>query len=324
MSNSSLVNYTRISPNHSSRNGRRITKITPHHMAGNLSVERCGAVFAPTSRQASSNYGIDTDGRVGLYVNESDRAWTSSSYENDSQAVTIEVANDEIGGNWHVSDKAWNKLVELCVDICKRNGIPKLTYTGGPDGTLTTHRMFAATSCPGPYLNSRMAELANTVNARLGAGGAVTPGKPNASTSTTSGDYHVWLQADASRVWPAVKDCEEDAGDGSPIKYLSCWATPGSITAQARTVASGWLPALNNPSNITDKNTGSVGDGSTMTGLKLYYNSPNGDKAVKYRVMTSSGWLPWMIDHTDTGGSNDDFAGDGSAILRVEACIVNV
>lgn len=168
MSNSGLVNYTRISPNRNSPRNQPISKITVHHMAGNLSVETCGSVFAPSSRQASANYGIGSDGRVGMYVEEKDRSWASSSSWNDNRAVTIEVANDQIGGNWHVSDAAWNKLVELCVDICRRNGMKSLTWTGDKNGSLTCHYMFAATSCPGPYLKSRMAELAQTVTARLG------------------------------------------------------------------------------------------------------------------------------------------------------------
>ena len=89
MSNSSLISYTKISPNRTSPRKKPIRKITIHHMAGNLTVEQCGAVFAPTSRKASSNYGIGTDGRIGMYVEEKDRAWTSSSPDNDNQAVTI-------------------------------------------------------------------------------------------------------------------------------------------------------------------------------------------------------------------------------------------
>lgn len=181
MSNSSLVNYTRISPNRNSPRNQPISKITVHHMAGNLSVETCGSVFAPSSRQASANYGIGSDGRVGMYVEEKDRSWASSSSWNDNRAVTIEVANDQIGGNWHVSDAAWNKLVELCVDICRRNGMKSLTWTGDKNGSLTCHYMFAATSCPGPYLKSRMAELAKTVTARLG--GASAPSTSGGSSA---------------------------------------------------------------------------------------------------------------------------------------------
>lgn len=185
MSNSSLVSYTRISPNRNSPRNQPISKVTVHHMAGNLSVETCGSVFAPSSRQASANYGIGSDGRVGMYVEEKDRSWASSSSWNDHRAVTIEVANDQIGGDWHVSDAAWNKLVELCVDICRRNGMTSLTWTGDKNGSLTCHYMFAATSCPGPYLKSRMAELAQVVTARLG--GASSGGSSSGSTGTVSG-----------------------------------------------------------------------------------------------------------------------------------------
>ena len=121
MSNSGLVNYTKISPNSSARTGK-ISKITLHHMAGNLSVEACGKVFETTERQASSNYGVGTDGRIGLYVDESRRAWTSSNRDNDNVAVTIEVANDGGAPDWHVSDKALESTIALCVDICQRNG----------------------------------------------------------------------------------------------------------------------------------------------------------------------------------------------------------
>jgi hypothetical protein len=166
MSNSSLVDYTKISPNKTVRQGK-ISKITIHHMAGNYTVEKCGDIFAPTSRQASSNYGIGTDGRVGLYVPENYRSWASSNAGNDHVAVTIEVANDQIGGNWHISDKALEKLIDLCVDICKRNGIEKLNFTGNKNGNLTMHKYFAATACPGPYLESKFPYIANEVNKRL-------------------------------------------------------------------------------------------------------------------------------------------------------------
>lgn len=168
MSNSSLVNYTKISPNSNNPRNNKIKKITIHHMAGNLSVETCGNIFANSSRKASSNYGIGSDGRVGMYVEEKNRSWCSSNANNDHQAITIEVAND--GGantNWHVSDKALAKLIELCVDICKRNGITKLNYTGDASGNLTRHNMFANTTCPGGYLQSKFPYIADEVNKRL-------------------------------------------------------------------------------------------------------------------------------------------------------------
>ena len=186
MSNSALVNYTKLSPNYNPRQGK-IKKITIHHMAGNLSVETCGNVFAPASRQASSNQGVDTNGRVGMYVEEHNRAWTSSSPDNDHQAITIEVANDGGAPDWHVSDKALTKTIELCVDICKRNGIPKLTYTGDASGNLTRHDMFAQTNCPGPYLGSKFAYIAQEVNKRLGASTTTTRAPLTSTTKYSVG-----------------------------------------------------------------------------------------------------------------------------------------
>ena len=168
MSNSPLVNYTKLVKNYSKMTNKVNRKITIHHMAGNLSVEACANVFNG-NREASANYGIGSDGRIGLYVEESNRAWTSSNKANDSQAVTIEVANNTLAPNWTVSDKAMASLINLCVDICKRNGIKKLSFTGNAKGNLTMHKMFAATACPGPYLESKFPYIASEVNKQLNA-----------------------------------------------------------------------------------------------------------------------------------------------------------
>lgn len=177
MSNSRLVSYTKLSPNRDHTRNHAIDKITIHHMAGDMSVETCGNLFANPNREASANYGIGSDGRVGLYVDEGDRAWASASPSNDNRAINIEVANCATGGDWPVSDAAYNKLIDLCVDICQRNGIKALNYTGDADGNLTEHRMFMATACPGPYLHERMPQIAAAVNARLGA--AEVPAEDN-------------------------------------------------------------------------------------------------------------------------------------------------
>lgn len=155
-----INNYTQ------GRKGYKVCKITPHHMAGILSGEQCAKIFQNEGRKASANYCIGNDGEIVLSVAEENRAWTSSNYENDCQAITIEVSNCENGGEWKVSESAWNSLVKLCVDICKRYGF-KLIYDGTKNGSLTRHNMFAATSCPGTYLQSRFQELADTVNAEL-------------------------------------------------------------------------------------------------------------------------------------------------------------
>ena len=181
MSNSPLISYTKISPNSTNPRRSKISKITIHHMAGNLTIEQCGIGFSEKSRKASANYGVGTDGRIGLYVEEKNRSWASSSPENDNIAVTIEVANDTIGSNWHVSDKALESCINLCVDICKRNGIKRLNFTGDKSGTLTMHRYFTATACPGGYLASIFPYIANEVNKRLS--GAQTPKKEFKSTN---------------------------------------------------------------------------------------------------------------------------------------------
>lgn len=148
------------------RNGQKVCKITPHHMAGVLTAEQCAKTFQNPAREASANYCIGNDGEIVCGVSEENRAWTSSSRTNDQQAITIEVSNCENGGQWKVSDAAWNSLVNLCVDICKRYNF-RLTYDGTPNGSLTRHNMFYNTNCPGPYLQSRLAELADVVNAIL-------------------------------------------------------------------------------------------------------------------------------------------------------------
>lgn len=167
MSNSSLVVYKKMSPNYTKMFKKKNTDIVIHHMAGKLSIETCGNVFARTSTEASSNYGIGNDGRIGLYVDESNRSWATSNAALDKRAVTIEVANSEIGGDWPVSDKAMDSLIELCVDICKRNKIKKLNYTGDKTGNLHMHCWYAATACPGPYLKSKFSYIAKEVNKRL-------------------------------------------------------------------------------------------------------------------------------------------------------------
>lgn len=181
MSNSSLVTYTNISPNTYGKRGVP-TKITIHHMAvANASLQAIGNSFAKKSRNACSNYGIDSKGNVALYLGEDYAPKTSSNKANDMLAVTIEVSNCKGAPNWEVSDAAYNKLIDLCVDICKRNNIKSLNYTGDKNGNLTMHCMFTATACPGPYLKARMKEIADTVNDRLNA----TVAAPATNTQTT-------------------------------------------------------------------------------------------------------------------------------------------
>ena len=175
MSNSPLVSYTKLSPNHSGKRNHIIDTVSIHCMAGNLTVETCGNLFADPDRQASSNYGIGSDGRIALYVEECNRSWCTSSSSNDHRAITIEVANN--GGaeqGWPVSDAAYKSLIALLVDICQRNNIKKLLWRGDKSligqvdkQNMTVHRWFAAKSCPGDWLYNRHGQIAAEVNAKL-------------------------------------------------------------------------------------------------------------------------------------------------------------
>lgn len=152
-------------PYKNSPRNQKISKITIHHYAGIATVESYAAVAK--DREESCNYLIDKDADVTQWCSEGARSWCSSSAWNDNRAVTIEVSNSEVGGEWPVSDKVYNKLIDLCVDICKRNGMTELVWTGDKNGSLTTHDMFAATACPGPYLKARMPKIAEEVTKRL-------------------------------------------------------------------------------------------------------------------------------------------------------------
>lgn len=170
MSQSNLVVHRKISPNCTKPRRSKITHIVIHHMAGNCTVETCGSIFAPSSRQASSHYGIGSDGRVGQYCYEENRAWTTGNAEIDHKAVTIEVADDKYGSPWHSSNAAMRALIKLCVDICKRNGIKKLNYTGGKSGNLHKHCWYQNTDCPGTWLGSQFPTIASEVNKILSGG----------------------------------------------------------------------------------------------------------------------------------------------------------
>ena len=179
MSNSSLATYiwTGSKTNCNPRD-HKIDRITIHMMAGNGSLYTCFSWLSRPGNEGSVNYGIDSNGTIGVMIDEKYRAWTSSNRANDMRAVTIEVANDSGAPNWHVSNKAMTSLIALCVDICKRNGIKKLEYTGDKTcktGNMSLHKWFAATDCPGPYLESKMVYIANEVNKKLGTANTSTP-----------------------------------------------------------------------------------------------------------------------------------------------------
>ena len=197
MSNSTLVDCKVLSPNHSGKRTKTLCRITPHCVVGQLTAEGIGGCFTSKSRQASCNYGIGTEGRTVLVVDEVNRSWCSSSNDNDQQAVTIECASDKTAP-YAMNSKVYDKLIKLCADICRRNGKKRLLWLGSKEKTLayspksdemvlTAHRWFANKSCPGDWLYSRYGDLAEQVTRQLGSSGSTIPPSVSAGSSA-SGD----------------------------------------------------------------------------------------------------------------------------------------
>ena len=244
--NSTLVSYTKLSPNHSGQRTHSIDRITPHCVVGQCSVETLGSIFYPTSRQASCQYGIGPDGRIGMYVEEKNRSWCSSSNANDQRAITIECASDTTEP-YAMNSKVYDALIKLCVDICKRNGKKKLIWLGDKDKTLnynpksdemviTVHRWFANKSCPGNWLYARLGDLATKVTAQL-AGTTTTPETP---TATLYRVRKTWsdskTQKGAFKVLSNAKKCADDNAGYSVFDEKGNVVYTGKNTVVKKTV----------------------------------------------------------------------------------------
>lgn len=177
MSNSSLVTYTNISSHKNSPRNHAIDTVTIHCIVAQWTAKQGCDYFATTDRECSANYVVGKDGSIGLSVDEKDRSWCSSNAANDNRAITIEVASDT-KEPYAVTSAAYNALLDLVTDICKRNGIKKLVWSTNKSDrvnhkngcNMTVHRDYANKSCPGTYLYERHGEIAAEVNRRLGAG----------------------------------------------------------------------------------------------------------------------------------------------------------
>lgn len=252
MSNSSLVNYKKISPNKTHPRNHAIDTITIHVVDGDLTVEKIGAIFAKSSRSASSNYGVDSKGRIGLYVDEGDRSWCSSSRVNDHRAITIEVANDgPASTGYHVSDAALCATIKLVADICSRNGITELIWSENKADrvnhrngcNMTVHRDFAAKACPGAYLMANMGYIAETVNMILHPEGKGNPYQEPTVTVTSklnavlkgcknyisTGDGVKWVQWHLARLCYYNMDIDGKCGSGT-VKAIKAFQKANSLT----------------------------------------------------------------------------------------------
>ncbi len=308
MSNSKLVNYTKLSPNHSGTRTHSIDRITPHCVVGQCSVETLGNIFMDTNREASCNYGIGTDGRVLLCVEEGNRSWCSSSNSNDQRAVTIECAS-ELKHPYAFNDKVYNKLVELCVDICKRNGKKKLLWindknkalnysTKSDEMLLTVHRWFDSKSCPGDWLYNRLGNLAKSVTEKLG--GSVDKVKKPSLTYRVFAD-HKW--------YSEVKGLSNIAGrNKQAISAIALKVSRGKIRYRVHLLNGDWLPWVTGY-NINDNRNGFAGiKEKVIDAVQVEFSGVSDFKAT-YRVRKQgAGFFDWQYN-TEKDSSQDGYAG---------------
>lgn len=187
MSNSDLVTYSNITRHRTSPREAAIDTIAIHCMAAQWTGKQCADYFARTDRECSSNYCVGYDGSIALSVPEADRSWCTSSRTVDRRAVTIEVASSTSGDFVHPA--AYEALIRLAADICRRNGIKKLVWADSKSdrvnwrngANMAVHCDWDEKACPGSYLLARMPEIASRVNAILN-------GEADGSSASISGD----------------------------------------------------------------------------------------------------------------------------------------
>ncbi|GEM_PF-498240 len=308
MSNSKLVNYTKLSPNHSGTRTHSIDRITPHCVVGQCSVETLGNIFMNANREASCNYGIGADGRVLLCVDEGNRSWCSSSNSNDQRAVTIECAS-ETYHPYEMNSNVYNSLVKLCVDICKRNGKKKLLWFNDKNKALnyspksdeiliTVHRWFDNKACPGDWLYNRLGDLARRVTEKLG-GSEVKPKKPTIT-------YRVYAD---NRWYNEVKGLGNVAGRAKQaISGVAVKVSEGNLRYRVHLLNGDWLPWVTGY-DIDDDVNGYAGiKGKVIDGLQVEFEGV-GDFKATYRVREQgAGFWDWQ-HNTEKDSSQDGYAG---------------
>ena len=301
--NSPLVSYTKISPNKTANRNHAIDTITIHCVVGQCTVERLGEIFAPTSRQASSNYGVGLDGRIGMYVEEKDRSWCSSNAANDHRAITIEVASDT-KEPYAVTSAAYAALLDLVTDICKRNGIKKLVWSTSKNErvnhlngcNMTVHRDYANKSCPGTYLYERHGAIAAEVNKRLGNGTADAGSQGSGSQATEM--YRVrktWADAasqkGAFKVLANAKQCADKNPGYSVFDSAGKAVYPATSSAAAPFLAKVVISDLN---IRTGPGTNYAETGKfTGKGIFTIVEERSGQGSVKGwgRLKSGAGWI---------------------------------
>lgn len=312
MSNSKLISatYPAYQGNYTKgRSGKKIEAITIHHMAGRLTAKQCGAIFQKVGREGSSHYGIGYDGKIALYVDESNTAWTNSNWDSNCKSVTIETSDDN--SSWYVNDTTLNSLIKLVADIAKRNNLGKLVK----GKNLTWHSLVAdkgrETTCPGDYLRSKIQYIADEANKINGYGSATSDTKANVYYRVKT-LKHGWL--------PEVKNLEDYAGfQGSPITDVAIRVDKGSIKYRVAPVGKDFLPYVTG-CNINDFNNGYAGNGTPIDRLEVYYYTPNDIrpyKKAKYKVNN----FDWQYDNEKTNGQDGYAGAKGVVATKIQIVI---
>ena len=325
---SSLVTSVIYSPNNSGKRVYPLTRISVHCVVGQCIASSLGNLFSNPNFEASSNYGVGKDGSIGQYVPEAYRSWCTSSYDNDNRAITIEVASDTYDP-YRVTDAAYKALINLLVDICRRNGKKKLLWFGDKNKTLnyspksdelvmTVHRWFANKSCPGDYLYNLHGTIAAEVTKQLGGGSISTP------TPTSSKDVAkptVTFRVRQGGTWQK----EGFTGTaGKAITDIAIKVSKGSVKYRVHVKGGSWLPYVTGY-NISDDNNGYAGNGKPIDAVQVYYSTPadvvnaHGYYKAKYLVSPlTRGFYSYQYD-TETSNGQDGYAGSlGKTIDRFQ------
>lgn len=311
MSNSKLVSKTIISPNKNSPRNHVIDRITPHCFVGHVSIDNASGWFNQTSAKCSCNYYIDDEGKVGLFVDENDRSWCSSSAENDNRAITFEISSDK-EYPYAITDKAYKCMINLMVEICQRHGKDKLLWLGDKEKTLayqpksnemvlTVHRWFANKECPGEYIYSRLPQIAKEVTALLG-------GTPKEITQAT--DLNGMSEADKIKaIAPLYQKVEEETGMLASVGLAQFCLESGYGTTDLAQKA-------NNLHGMKCSLSGNTWSGSVWDGESYYekYSPEQDEYGNEYQKKSKFRKYPTMLDSIRDRAAYFIGAKNGSAL----------
>ena len=316
--NSSLVTYKRLTTHHSGLRNHAIDTITIHCIVAQWTAKQGCDYFATTKTEASCNYVVGKDGSIGLCVEEKNRSWCTSNSSNDNRAITIEVASDTTHP-YAVTDAAYNALIKLCADICKRNGIKNLVWSTNKTDrvnhkngcNMTVHRDYKNKACPGEYLYSRHGDIAEKVNAILN-GNTETKTLYRVGTAWANGKCQNQVGAFSSKDNAIAKAKENNTlkvfDDNGNVIYpevkTSTTSTTVNVTYAVQIEGGKILPEVKNLQDYAGI------ENKKITGIIMKVDRGS----IKYQVhVLGGGWLPWVTGY-NWNDHNNGYAGNGKPI----------